>query len=207
MGGEDLPPSWYNWSPCSARRIFRTRAGSAGRRDSFRDTQQHSWHWLEQMEKMQPCSVVAWQEDERQQHKLKHAEVRLEIKETLYRWVQPRSGTDAQGGWTVSITGNISYLGWENPWAAQSEPTAEPAPDRAWFWRPPLLPESIVLWFLCTVILIIFQGMEAQENRVIHPMVQVYTESQMLIKEFSSSLPLIIKILILLNPEMQVSRI
>lgn len=38
-------------------------------------------------------------------------------------------------------------------------------------------------------------------------MIQVYIESQLLSKEFSSSLPLIIKIWIALNPKMQVSRL
>lgn len=85
-------------------------------------------------------------------------------KKTLSSWVRRRGGTAAQGGWTVSITGNISHLDWKNTQAGQSEPTAESALGRAWVWKPPLLLEYVVLWSQCTVILIIFQEMEEHKK-------------------------------------------
>uniref|UniRef100_A0A8C4U948 Uncharacterized protein n=1 Tax=Falco tinnunculus TaxID=100819 RepID=A0A8C4U948_FALTI len=57
-------------------------AGSARRRDSFRSTQHHTWH---QQQGWRRCSCVHHSSDgRRQQHKLQHERLRLDMRRRLF---------------------------------------------------------------------------------------------------------------------------
>lgn len=123
-GGAGRPSRQWGQSPCPVRRGCRTEAGSAGRRDGFGGIQRHPWHrW---MSHSWALHSGVWWEGESQQHKLKHKRLRLEIRWSLSPMRTAQWWRQGPGRLGCLQPWEVAHPGWVKPWAAWSEPTADP---------------------------------------------------------------------------------